>query len=282
MNLPQPSTWGRRALRSALTAAALCASTWAAAGPLLGAGFGSPGVFSFNTSTGAATTIAGSANLNSGLGYNSATGVLYGLEFNNLYTVDPLTGLRTLAFTLNRFVTELEYNPLNGLMYTLDKSSGTGNALAVVNTSTGAVTTLGSGLAGDYNVAFAINGLGEAYVAGLTNDTLYRVDLATGAYSVVATGAFGGEVGMTAMAFDDTGTLYGVGTYGDSLGVINTTTGAYTAIGGYNGVDRDVRAMEFIGDKRGAGAHNVPEPGTLGIAGVGLAGLAWLRRRRAA
>lgn len=271
----------RRALRAALTAAALCVSTLAAAGPLLGAGYGSNNVYTFNTSTGAATAVAGSSNLTNGLGYNSATGVLYGLETNGLYTVNPLTGVRSLVTNLSRFVTELEYNPLNGLMYTLDKSTGNGNVLAVIDTSTGTLNTIGSGIAGDYLVAFAINGLGEAYVAGLTNDTLYRLDLGTGAYSVVATGAFGSESGMTAMAFDDTGTLYGVGTYGDRLGIINTTTGAFSTLGGFNGVDSDVRAMEFIGDKRGSTANGVPEPGTLGIVSLGLAGLASLRRRRA-
>jgi hypothetical protein len=262
-------------LKTSLFCAALFATTCASASVLYAAGYGNTGVYTQNTSTGVATNIAGSGNLDNGLGYNSATGVMYGLDSaNRIYGVNTTTGALNYVSTASTSITELEYNPLNGLMYTLKSGGG----LATVNTATGAVTSIGNNNFPQFTVTLAINGQGQAFAASVSNRTLYSVNLQTGAISLISSTAFGSEQGMTAIAFDDMGRLYGNGTYNDSLGLINTSTGAYSVIGA-NGLDYDIRALEFLTDKRGAA---VPLPGTLSLLGMGFLALGFMRRKHRA
>lgn len=242
----------RTAFVTALVACLFVAETEAAA-PLLGAGYGNSGVYRFDLVTGAASVIPGSGDIDHGLGYDSSTGTLYGLQSNNLYRVDANTGALSFVALASRNITALDYNPLDGKMYTL----GQAGELSTVKTTTGVVTLIGSA-APDFIVALAINGLGQAYAAGVASGDLWSVDLTTGAYSSISTSAFAPEIGMRALAFDELGKLYGVGTISNSLGIIDTTTGAFAPLGGANGVDNEVRDLEFIVDKRAVVA--VPEP----------------------
>jgi hypothetical protein len=259
-------------LKTSLFCAALFATSCASASVLYAAGYGNTGVYTQSTSTGVATKIAGSGDLDNGLGYDSAAGVMYGLNnANKLFTVNMTTGALTYLSNASASITELEYNPVDGLMYTLKSNGG----LATVNMATGVVTNVGNSTFPQFTVTLAINGQGQAYAASVTNRSLYSVSLQTGAISLISSTAFGPEQGMTAIAFDETGTLYGNGTFNDSLGTINTSTGAYTVIGS-NGLDYDIRALEFATDKRGAA---VPLPGTLSLLGIGFLAFGAMRRK---
>jgi hypothetical protein len=117
------------------------------------------------------------------------------------------------------------------------------------------------------------------YGADQSLSTMYSINTTTAALTTI--GSFingaGGAVELDAMAFGN-GILYGADQSLSTMYSINTTTAALTTIGSFiNGAGGAVEldAMAFAPDA-------VPEPTTLAIFVIGLAGLAVARRRRKA
>lgn len=228
--------------------------------------FGTMGLYSIDASTGDATLI-GSTGLRQivDIAYDRRIGVMYALTSgSDLYTLDLATGAATLIGAVNTVTSEggLTFG-VSGLL------ASNADQLVSVSTLNGAQSMIGaisgpdndiSGLAFD-----AAGGLFGYAKNGDLNDSLVRIDAATGAASTVATFDFSSFWSVGGLAFDaNAGEMY-LHT-GDILYSVDAASGALTLRG------RDSTTVGF------SGIAFIPSPGAslVAVAGVLLAG----RRRR--
>jgi Domain of unknown function (DUF4394)/PEP-CTERM motif len=214
-----------------------------------------------------------------------ATGELYALSSNSqLYTINRTTGVATLVATVSTPVSgnaTIDFNP------TVDRIrivSDSGQNLRV-NPTTGAATVDGSiaFAAGDSNAGDVPNVHGIAYTnsfAGSTATTLFDFELGN---NILATqnppnnGTLNtvGNLGVTGLLGFDI-FYFGNQAFGStfaSLYSINLVTGAASLIGAFA---PNLRITDIA-------AAGIPEPGTVALLGLGMAGLlAGTRRRRTA
>lgn len=150
-------------------------------------GRGNNGLFSVNTTTGAATLI-GLHGINDlfGLAFNAATGTLYATQFSGgqgVYTLNSLSGAATFLSNVTPGIGGLTFNTsTNQLVGTQD---GAGSFYSI-NAATGAKTLLsaGSGFVNDGDLAFDAST--NAYFLGDYNGNLYRYDASTYNRTLVA------------------------------------------------------------------------------------------------
>lgn len=218
-----------------------------------------------------------------GIDFRPATNVLYGASLNRVYTINPLSGVATLASTLSTAATGtafgLDFNPVPDRMRLV---SNTGQNLRI-NVDTGAVTVDGS-----INPA-GVTIVGSAYInnfSGATSTTLYGIALGPDRLviqnppnngTIVDVGPLGLPSGISSLVGFDVSGATGIAyaafsspTGGPStLYTINLATGAATSLGTIGG------GLALAGL-----AAPVPEPTALALTGIGLAGIFGYNRRR--
>jgi len=186
---------------------------------------------------------------------------LYGVGDGALYRINTSNGQATEVGPLGVNLTAMVYGP-NGEVY-----GAAGNRLYDVDLATGKAKLIGSGNYGSIeSLEFDALGVLYATVGGDDEDSLYRINPATGAGTRVGRpGAVGfGEV--EGLAFVN-GRMYGF--TGDGLEIsINLT----------NGTGSLVREVRIGFEATAVDPPQTPEAPSLWLAGVALAGLLGWRR----
>jgi hypothetical protein len=231
-----------------------------------------------------------------GIDFQPATGLLIGVGTSGLnggiYTLNPLTGAATL---INTFALAaggqtgfgVDFNPV---VDALRLVSDTGDDMRITAGGTGTVVVDSSlSQTGVTGAAYSNNVAGAAsttlFDISYTQDALFTqgspggtpVSPNTGMLFMV--GPLGLNVGPQ-IGFDISGasgvafaSFIVVGGAGSGLYTINLSTGAATLVGAIGGGNITVQGLAVQ-------PQTVPEPGTLALLGIGVAGLIRYARRR--
>jgi hypothetical protein len=247
-------------------------------------------------STGAPNTVATlgptGATL-TGIDFRPASGVLYGYDGNQLYTVDVNTGIATAVFDVNNTTGNVgfDFNPTVDRIRVVD-AAGTNYRLNQLN---GMTTVDGpyTFAAGDVNAGRTPAFTAVAYTNSdndpTTGTTLFGVDANLGQLVQITNpnggtvntvgslgiGAFGAIAGFDIVTVGGMNTAFlTVMSAGASsvsqLYTVDLTSGAATLIG-------NVNAPRGIA---GLAVSTVPEPGTWALLGTGLLAVGGIARRR--
>lgn len=192
------------------------------------------------------------------------TGNLFAISFGSLYRINTSNAQASLVGNLGTSLNSLVFDS-SGNLY------GANNALYKINTTTGAASLIGNG--GDQysssgDLAFVG---GQLFLSNSYGNNLTQLNVANGVGHNVGGIGFGAVYGM---ATNDNVNLYGM--TGTNVIAINTLTGAGTQLINYGGQGLgEAWGTAFVSE-----AQPVPEPETYAMMLAGLAGLAWVAKRR--
>jgi hypothetical protein len=206
--------------------------------------------------------------------------ILWGVDISNrtLRTFNAQTGAPTGAVPLLNAagapvaIVSIAYDVVTNTLYgnTTPVYSGEADTLYVINPATGAVTPIGAiGFAEVYALGFDQGGTLFG-VADVSNE-LISINTGSGLGASIAVLAVGRVFDLASRPEDDLMFLADSDSGTFSLYTVNTGNGALNTIGPY-GANINIVGLAFL----------VPEPTTLGLFGLGVLALGFIRRRRTA
>ncbi|MEZ4858077.1 MAG: PA domain-containing protein [Flavobacteriaceae bacterium] len=161
---------------------------------------------------------------------------------NTLYSIDIATGVYTSLGTVTApgggGWVGAEFDPTTGTLYGLSGVFTSNVTLSTIDIGTLTVTPIGTDSGSACAVTFAIDSAGVGYLTDVCDDSLWAVDLATGAHTLVGPTGIDLNFGQ-GMCYDvNTDQLYTAAfnnlLFTSEWRTVNTTTGATTLVGAIN------------------------------------------------
>lgn len=217
-----------------VTATVAASPCFAADAPHLIAVDSSRALYELDRATGAKTlisTVSSNASTSAALAVGTGNTLYLSSSGNDsLFTVHIPSGTATLvgAYGDTAVVMHgLEYVPATDKLFGVSSHN---NGLYEINKTTGVATLVGTtGLSSFTNLGWNST-TGVMYATNSGSDSLYTIDLATAAVTLV--GALSGPTNPNGLAYDpDAGIMYLVDNSTDALYTLNLATGAATLVG---------------------------------------------------
>ncbi len=192
---------------------------------------------------------------------DGTTGYAITSSTNTLYSIDLATGVYTSLGNVTApgggSWVGMEFDPSTGTLYGLSGVFGTNVSLSVIDLGTVTGTLVGTDNGSTAAVTFAIDASGVGYLTDVVDDSLWAVDLATGAHTLVGSTGIDLNFGQ-GMTYDVNSdqlftAAFNAVAFTAEWRSVDTATGATTLVGAINVPDLTQMAWVGMPDAGGGG-----------------------------